>query len=233
LIVSPPGTLAATVSVLLAPVPSDPPTASLAVDGNPVLTGTPVKLDASSSSDPLDRAIVDYRWDAGSGTLNRDTASNPTITETYARAGIVSLRLRIANAAGGTAIAMAKLTVLSPTPARIRKLLGEQLIPPPPAARLAALLRHRGYSFGFPCPTAGRLQIRWYLNSHTRGRPVLIAAGGRVFADAGLARVSVTLTRAGRRLLAGRRSVLVTGEATFTPKGRRPIFALRTLQLSR
>jgi PKD domain len=233
LIVSPPGTLAATVSVLLAPVPSDPPTATLAVDPNPVLTGTPVKLDASASSDPLDRAIVDYHWDVGSGMLDRDTGQNATISATYATVGVVNLRVLVTNTGGTPAIAAAKLTVLAPTAARIRALLAEQLSPPPQAARLSSLLRHRGYSFEFPAPTAGRLQIRWYLHSHARRKRVLIAAGSRMCAAAGIIKVSVRLTSDGKRVLRQLGSVLVTGKATFTPTGKRPVFAMRTFKLLR
>ena len=47
-----------TLSVLLAPLRSDPPSASLVPHPRRVLPGSPVQLDASASTDPLDRAIV-------------------------------------------------------------------------------------------------------------------------------------------------------------------------------
>src|SRR5207244_1750467 len=45
-------------SMLLAPLPSDPPTAALNVNPGPALVGARVTLVASASSDPLDRPIV-------------------------------------------------------------------------------------------------------------------------------------------------------------------------------
>ena len=233
LIVSPAGTLAGTVSVLLAPAPSDPPTATLAVAPNPVLPGAPVRFDGSASSDPLDRAIVDYQWDTGSGSLSRDSGAVPSTSQTYTAAGDVNLRLRITNAAGETAIATAKLTVLAPTAARIRRLLAQQLVLPPQASRRSSLLRRGGYALAFPAPTAGRLQIRWYLRGRAGRRPVLLAAGGRVFSAPGIATVSVRLTAAARTLLRRPHSVRIMAKAIFTPSGRRPIVVVQTFTLTR
>jgi hypothetical protein len=100
-----------TVSVLLAPLPSDPPTAALAVSPNPVKGGGSVTLDASGSSDPLDRQIVDYRWDLGDGRFDHDTGASPTIIWRYTAPGTVHLRVQVTNSAGETAIASGQLAV--------------------------------------------------------------------------------------------------------------------------
>jgi hypothetical protein len=97
------------VSLLLAPLASDPPVAALTVRPKRVTAGHRVKLDASGSSDPLDRRIVDYRWDLGNRQFNRDTGRRPTITQTFRIAGTFRLRVRITNAAGKTAIATVKI----------------------------------------------------------------------------------------------------------------------------
>ena len=237
LILTPVDNYGGTVSVLLAPLLSDPPTATLTLDRNPVLVGAPVNLEGWASSDPLDRAIVDYQWDTGSGTFSRDSGRNPTISETFAKAGTVNLRLRIINADGGSAVATTSLSVLAPpvvapTAAQITKLLAKYLRPPASPARLSLLIRRRGYSFDFPAPTAGSLQIRCLLQIRTRRTPVTVAAGGRWFASAGTSTVSVAITSAGNRLLRLLRTARITSEATFTPRGRRGVAAVRTFQLT-
>jgi hypothetical protein len=103
------------VSVLLAPLPSDPPMAALVVSPQRVTTGQRIALDASGSSDPLDRKIVDYRWDLGSGRFNHNTGTNPKLTATFRSAGTFRVRVRVTNAAGETAIATVKLSVHPPT----------------------------------------------------------------------------------------------------------------------
>ena len=102
------------VSLLLAPLPSTPPTAALSVHPNPVTTGTTVHLDASASADPLDRRIVDYRWDLGSGRFDHDTGSRPTISWQYHREGSIVVRVKVTNTAGKKATATATLIVRRP-----------------------------------------------------------------------------------------------------------------------
>ncbi len=100
--------------VLLAPLPSQPPTAALAAAPGPAVAGTPVTFDASSSSDPLDRQIVDYRWDLGSGSFTVDTAETPTLSHTFSTPGVYAVRVQVRNTAGETAIATTQLTVRPP-----------------------------------------------------------------------------------------------------------------------
>lgn len=108
------------VSVLLAPSPSQPPSAAMASSANPVLTRAPVTFDASGSTDPLDRAIVNYEWDLGNGRFDHDTGAMPTVTTKYTAAGVVHPRVRVTNAAGGTAIETLALDVRrAPPPGEI------------------------------------------------------------------------------------------------------------------
>ena len=73
--------------VLLAPLPSDPPVAQLVLGKSTSSPGALVALDASASSDPLDRPIVDYRWDLGNGRFTVDTGATPTLTRTFSTPG--------------------------------------------------------------------------------------------------------------------------------------------------
>ncbi len=122
------------VSVLLAPLPSDPPTAALTAPAGPALTGAGIRLDASQSSDPLDRSIVDYQWDIGSGNFDHDTGSVPTITATYTRPGMVHVRVKVTNSAGETAIADADLDVR----------------PAPPSGRVGVSINNGDYATNTP-----------------------------------------------------------------------------------
>jgi FG-GAP-like repeat len=97
--------------LLLAPLPSDPPTSALTVTPNRALAGSRVKLDASGSSDPLDRAIVDYRWDLGSGRFTYDSGTDPEITRTFSGHGPVHARVQVINSAGETAVAGSQFVI--------------------------------------------------------------------------------------------------------------------------
>ena len=121
-------------SLLLAPLPSDPPTAAVAATPDPVAPGASVQLDASTSGDPLDRSIVDYRWDLGNGNFDHGTGSSPTIRATFPTTRTIQVRVQVTNSAGETAIASVLLAVRRPSRAarvgpisgRILRLLDRQ-----------------------------------------------------------------------------------------------------------
>jgi hypothetical protein len=106
-----PAVQGAQLGLLLAPLPSDPPTATLALTPDRGLAGSRVKLDASASSDPLDRTIVDYRWDLGSGRFTYDSGTSASITRTFSGGGRVHVRVQVTNSAGETAVANAQLLI--------------------------------------------------------------------------------------------------------------------------
>jgi hypothetical protein len=64
-------------------------------------------------------------------------------------------------------------------------------------------------------------------------RPLLVAAGGRRFARARSASVRVRLTHGGRRLLAHTDRARLTGVASFTAVGAKPVTASATFVLRR
>ncbi len=87
-----------------------PPVAQLSVS-SPVLTGNHISLDASASHDALDGTIVDYQWDLGGGTFALDTGSTPTTSASFTIAGQKTVRVKVTNEVGGTAIATASVNV--------------------------------------------------------------------------------------------------------------------------
>ncbi len=78
------------------------PVASFTATPSPVLTGVPVSLNASGSSDP-DGSIVKYEWDLdGNGTYETSTGSISTTSKTFATNGEYTLGLRVTDNLTGT-----------------------------------------------------------------------------------------------------------------------------------
>jgi hypothetical protein len=75
--------------------PAQPPVAALAAAAG--RAATPVRLDASASTDP-DTQIARYDWEFGDGTSARDAGARPE--HTYERAGEYTARVTITNTAG-------------------------------------------------------------------------------------------------------------------------------------
>jgi hypothetical protein len=112
------------------------------------------------------------------------------------------------------------------------------IIPHGSAARLGALLRHRGLKLSFGAATGGALMISWYQmprhvhpSAHVQG--VLVARGTATFPASGTKQIKIRLTRKGRRLLERARRVTLTASASFIPTGRPAIVTLRTIVLKR
>lgn len=113
---------------------------------------------------------------------------------------------------------------LAPSPAQIKALLSVILIPRGKAAKIKALLSHGGYSFGWDNPSAGRLVIAWYdvpTGAHvSRQRTTaLIATVSWSFSQPGMVKLTVGLTRQGRRLLKSAPRMKLTAKGIFVPRG--------------
>ena len=100
-------------------------------------------------------------------------------------------------------------------------------------ARIAALLRHGGYTLSFVAPSAGRLAISWSVRSSHSKPPLQIATVTVVIHGRGRVTVKVVLTAKGRRLLRHSRRLTVIENASFTPSGGNPVRASRTIHLRR
>ena len=95
-------------------VHNDPPVAALSISPTTVLTGQTVTLSAAGSIDP-DGAIAKYEWDLdGNGSYEFNSGANPTITRTFPNRMNVTVRVRVTDSDGATAIATGPLTVNAP-----------------------------------------------------------------------------------------------------------------------
>ena len=80
------------------------PSASFTIAPNPAAIGQTVTFNASASSDP-DGAIVRYEWDLdGNGSYETDTGGTDTTTQTYATGGTRTIRLRVTDEDGASAV---------------------------------------------------------------------------------------------------------------------------------
>lgn len=124
--------------------------------------------------------------------------------------------------------------------AALASLLARQLIPAGKSRSISALLRHGGLRISFKLPTAGTLEVRWYLlpavsgHRKTRARtPILVATGGVRLSANRRAALEIKLTKHGRQLLAHARSARVEAKATFAPSGQAKVDATKSFTLTR
>ena len=108
------------------------------------------------------------------------------------------------------------------------------------AAKIAALLKAGGFTFLFKALQAGTAKVGWYrvppgakLANNTKAKPILIASGKLTFTAAGMAKMKLALTAAGKHILKNAKRVKVTAKGTFTPTGMTPINATRSFVLKR
>jgi YD repeat-containing protein len=94
-----------------------PPTAAMAFSPTSPLTLQDVTLDASGSTDPDGLPLAKYEWDlTGSGTFTRDTGTSPTTTVQFATPGTKTVRVRVTDVDGATAIASRDIVVANRPP---------------------------------------------------------------------------------------------------------------------
>jgi hypothetical protein len=115
--------------------------------------------------------------------------------------------------------------------AKIRALLANALAVHGKGAKIHALLKHGGYSFGFAAPSRGRLVISWYRVA-THGKSLLVAKVTVSFRKTGPAKVTLVLTGKGRTLLSGMRKMKLTAKGSFTPVGQGAISASKGITLT-
>lgn len=122
--------------------------------------------------------------------------------------------------------------------AEIEALLRHEIVPASDSARTSKLLSSADLALAFKVLEAGAAVVDWYelpagasLTGHGRVHPILVATGRRTFAKAGTAKLVMTLTAAGRRLLAPAHGLKLTARGTFTPSGGHPIVATRSFEL--
>lgn len=126
-----------------------------------------------------------------------------------------------------------------PTAGQLKASVLAQLMPKGKAAKLAALIKATGYSTSFAALGAGTLVIDWYYlpkGAHlasSKPKPVLVAAGKRTFAEAGIQSITLKLTTAGKKLLKHAKRITLTANGTFTAPGTPTVTATKRFTLTR
>ena len=126
----------------------------------------------------------------------------------------------------------------APSTAHIRAGLVKQLAPRGKAARIASLLKKGGYTFRFRTLTAGRLEIDWdavarVKRSKANVKSARLAIGKARFAHAGLVKLTITLTKAGERMLKPARSLRLIAHGIYRPTGQPAVTATTKFTLRR
>jgi hypothetical protein len=126
------------------------------------------------------------------------------------------------------------------TLAALHRAISSVLAPGGARAKIGALLKHGGLTETFTAPEPGALVIQWWrmppgahLAKRSRRNPVLVAQGSAVFSVAGARKIKVSLTGAGRRLLASANHLELTASVRFTPTAHPPISATGIVRLKR
>jgi alpha-tubulin suppressor-like RCC1 family protein len=192
-----------------------------------------------------------YSWSASGlpAGLSIDPLSGQ-ISGTPTTAGASNVVLHVSDLFGvGATSATISLTI-APTPvtrafisstlteAELRSSLSMQLGAKGRRLKIATLRKQRRYVYAFTALTAGTLSIDWYYlptGAHlARTRPVLFASGRISFPTAGTRKITLKLTLAASKLLRHRRkSLALTVQASFTPKGKPAVTASSSFRLTR
>lgn len=102
---------AKTVATFLVNVQNEPPVAALSISPSTALTGTPITLSADGSLDP-DGTIAKYEWDLdGNGSLETNSGANPTIVRSFPNRMRVTVKVRVTDNDGTSAVATGALAV--------------------------------------------------------------------------------------------------------------------------
>jgi PKD repeat protein len=97
-------------------IQNSPPTAAFTATPNPAPTGTTVAYDASGSKD-IDGTITKYEWDLdGNGTYETNTGATASASSSYATVGARTIRLRVTDNTGATALTTQTVTVTNRPP---------------------------------------------------------------------------------------------------------------------
>ena len=92
------------------------PSAALAPQAGPTLTGAIVRLDASASAVPF-ASVADYEWDLdGDGSFERSTGTVGETSTSYATRGVRDVRVRVTAPSGKTAATSSSVDVRQAPP---------------------------------------------------------------------------------------------------------------------
>jgi alpha-tubulin suppressor-like RCC1 family protein len=195
-----------------------------------------------------------YSWGAGllPPGLSIDTAGQ--ISGTPTAPGATNIVLSASDVFGISASSAAiPLTILpaatklsgtsSPgfTTAQLKANLLAQLKLSGKAAKIGALLKHKGYSLSFTALTAGSLSVNWYFlpkgahlsRKKAKPKPLLLASAKVSFKAPGKKKITVKLSSKGISFLRHKQSAKISVKGSFTPTGKKAVSAIKTLTLKR
>jgi large repetitive protein len=167
-----------------------------------------------------------------------------TFADLGARIRVVVTARDPVGSASATSAEVGPVTPTPPTAAQIKASLLKQLAPTGKRARIAAILKAGGYAYAFHALTAGSVVFDWYYQpagariAAAKRKPVLVATGRLTFSAAGTKRLTMKLSRTGRKLLKGdqrkhpRRLTLIAA-ARFTPNGTAAVTARKKFTLKK
>jgi hypothetical protein len=226
--VSPPASSAATGVVAAGVMPSAAIKPANTV--KPVISGTATVGQRTSAStgawSGTPPPTYAYQWQACSAAcsnLTGQTGSSLTLT-----AAMLGARIQVvvtaSNAAGSAQATSGQAGPVAPQVSAVDASLRGVLTAPGRHSAIAALLKH-GLTLTFDAPSSGHLTIAWYeptTGAHDATRKVerlLLGSASARFTHPGKAKAKLTLNANGRHLLQGKKKVMVTIVATFTPTG--------------
>lgn len=121
--------------------------------------------------------------------------------------------------------------------ASLKALLARLLAPTGRNAKIAALLKHGGFTFSFHALSAGTTSVSWYLvprGAHlARVKPVLVASGKVNSTSPGAAMLKVKLTSKGRSLLAHAGQLKLTAKGVLAPKDQAAVSQTKAFTVKR
>lgn len=229
---------------------SDPVTAEPVptVSGAPTISGTNSvgdTLSATSGSWSNSPTSYAYQWERCSATASGCSTISGATTQTYVLASADSgstleIQVTASNYGGkssparssATGIVPAATTATAPStsPAAVTAAIERILVPSGKVASLAEVISHRGYTFSFHAPAAGKLAVTW--TATVKHRTVTVAKGGANATQPQALKVTVHLTAAGAAALHQHPRLKIKSVVSFTANGSPRVIASRTFTLA-
>ena len=200
----------------------------------PVISGTTTvgqtlmsSTGAWSGTPPIGYAHQWQRCTSSCSAITGATSTSYTLTSADVGARVAVVVTATNSAGSGQAISsqVGPVVAAGPTTGQIKAALAQSLAVSGKTARIAQLLKHGGYTGSFTAPSPGHLVISWYFVPKgaplvkAKQKPVLVATASVTFHQAGKAKLKITLTRKGRKLLKGAGHLKLTEKGSFTPAG--------------
>ena len=232
-------------NVVVGQGPAPPPPANTSV---PKISGRVVqgqRLTEAHGSWKNSPTLFAYQWEdcnrSGNACKSIAGATRQTLVLRAADVGHTIRVREFATSGGGTGgPATSSATHVAKVAAgQIKAQLLKNLTPSGKPSRIPVLLKKGGYVLRFKALMAGRVLIAWYYlpkGAHIasgKPKPVVVATTKKSFTEAATVKLTMKLTRTGRRLLKHARGLGVTAKGTFTPSHGAAILAIKAFTLKR